>query len=50
MEGVTEEEVSAQPAMSRQASTIGSLLLVALGILALIVTIMIVVTLVSLFT
>ncbi len=49
MEGVTEEEVTSQAGMSRQAMAIGGLLLAALGILVLMVVVMIVITFVSLF-
>lgn len=50
MEGVTEEEVSAQPGMSRQARVLGALLLAAMGFLVLMVVVMIVITFISLFT
>ncbi|MSQ31965.1 MAG: hypothetical protein EXR59_01820 [Dehalococcoidia bacterium] len=50
MEGVSEEEVTSQSRMSRQATAIGGLLLAALGILVLMVVIMIIITFVSLFT
>ncbi len=50
MEGVTEEEVTSQAGMSRQATAIGGLLLIALGVLVPMVVVMIVITFVSLFT
>lgn len=50
MEGVTEEDVTSQAGMSRQATAIGGLLLIALGVLVLMLAVMIVITFVSLFT
>lgn len=50
MEGVTEEEVSAQPGITRQAKILGALLLAAMGLLVLMVVVMIIVTFISLFT
>lgn len=50
MEGVTQEEISSQPGMSRQARTLGALLLAAMGLLVLMVVVMIIVTFISLFT
>ncbi len=50
MEGVTQEEVSAQPVISRQAKVLGALLLAAMGLLVLMVVVMIIITFISLFT